>query len=112
MPLVGSFHMRYNQCQVEIRLFTELRGERRIERMNIGFHHIPQTCFFHLARDLIDNFPIYSVRRLRASEANRYFVANSGRGERFYFMESAMATCTRCPRQILITIEIGHRDRV
>ena len=101
--------MRVDRLDIQIGFITPIGGQRQIERIKRSVQLIPEDALLTLAYEMIGSYANFSESNLKDSDANLYFVENSGRGSRFSFKMSNIVTSSEFPRQIKISIEIGHR---
>lgn len=107
--LVGSYYMRKENTYIEIRLITQVNGERQHQRMIASFNEIPDADFDDLATSMINLYSNFGATDLRESGANVAFEQHSGRGRRFDFRSFEMITSSEYNNQILIIITVGYR---
>ena len=85
MTQIGSHVFRIDQTLVEVRLFTEVEGQRQIYRMEESFQLIPKDAFGILANQMVNLYANFTENNLKESDANLCFEKNSGRQIKFTF---------------------------
>ena len=107
MYILCSYYMRIDITYIEIRLITQIDGERLHQRMQGSFSEIPDDDLELLAHQMIALYSNFGTNDLHEAEANNFFVSHCGRGNRFQFKSSEMITTSVYPNEILIVIEVG-----
>ena len=109
METLDEVRLVHPNCEVTIRAFTEVQGDRLTQRMRTAWQQLPDAAFTSMVEAIFELGQM-STEDLRQIVANRLFRYYSGRTNdtRFEFHSATLITSTQHPGVILILIEISH----